>query len=131
MKIFLLKGLNTSRDVEDISMICPQNLQIPEGFVLSGGDRKFIVTVDEKEVYLFIGPRLTEYYYHKDIAKSSCGKIIGGGSISFEFEDGKWMAKIYGSSGDYGVFNVIILTDENRSAISDILNMPVVFKWEQ
>lgn len=111
---------------------------IRDGFVVSN-ERKFIVMKCEHSILLAIGPVLTSpSYYHRDIRNVAsgecCGKmaISGGGHVEFKSSTcrkGRGFARFHGLSGDFGVYDPLILQEWNRSAIERALNMGVLFEW--
>lgn len=142
VKIVLFPNIESST-TGDITKLCPANIQIPEGFTLSGGSRKFIILKDEddEEMVLAIGPLIGgNFYYHKAILAASKSKfghleISGGGNVDFStyLEKGevKWSAKFSGSSGDFGVFDPSILAEPIRKRVQELIGMSVRFDWSQ
>ncbi len=129
---------------EDLTLLCPKDAQIPRGFALSGGSRKFVVVFPNGEkkdtLILAIGEPLVEnYYYHKDILQCvrnefpQCG-ISGGGQVEFTLRNRgtapAWEAKFSGSSGDFGVFDKIVFENEVAQAVADTLKMIVLFETQ-
>lgn len=117
--------------------LVPRNLNVPNGFVLNGGNRKFIVLLDKESVTIAIGQHLNGgFYYHKDI-KSLAERdfpdlrISGGGEIEFTLSDRGWLAKLHGQSGDFGVFDHIVFDSAVAQAIANAMEMTVHFVTER
>lgn len=128
---------------EDLSLLCQQNMQIPKGFSLSGGSRKFIVllreeidgVLDTNDIIVAIGEQFWDKYYnHKDIlgcvkAEFPEYRVSGGGEVDFEHKSyyipPLWNARFSGSSGDFGVFNKVLLENDVAQAISKAISMNV------
>lgn len=124
----------TGRAVGDLKDIVPQ-IELPAGFRLEGGERKFIVIVSDDELCVAIGPSMDNgYYYHKDILQAT-GKgkqfIRGGGSLTVVVESDKQYSRVKfgGSSGDFGVFDYRTLAPEVREYLQKELGCRVSFSW--
>jgi hypothetical protein len=125
----------------DLSDLCPKDVIVPEGFELQGGTRKFIVLRQGGALVVAIGPLYANgnWYYHKKIAgageNAGTAGISGGGQVDFTGTDRDgsvhWEAKFSGSSGDFGVFDPMILTEESRVRIADEMGMKVSFSWDR
>ncbi len=125
---------------QNLDELCPRGIQLPIGFTLSGGQRKFIVLLsneardrDNLSVVIAIGELLqNQYYYHKEIF--GCGKkefsecsISGGGQVDFELHASNpyWHAKFSGQSGDYGVFDQVLVETEVVNAMAKAMKMNI------
>ncbi len=111
-----------------ISNLCPKT----ERDELICLERKFIVLRRRGEVVIAIGPLLQgrDSYYHKHIlvaSKNGFGdfKISGGGTFSLYKEKGwkSWQANFYGDSGEFGVYDPVILSEKNRKQISGAIGL--------
>ncbi|HEY4522003.1 MAG TPA: hypothetical protein VJH05_02590 [Candidatus Paceibacterota bacterium] len=120
---------------QNLEGLCPRDIEVPTGFKISGGQRKFIVLLSDNrdQVVVAIGELLSEkYYYHKDILRlakkefSECA-IYGGGQVDFELQSHSpyWFAGFSGSSGDFGVFDKILLESEVLKSVAKAMNMVV------
>ena len=120
--------------------LCKRDIQIPPTFSLKGGVRKFIVLVseDRSEVAIAIGELLDDSeYYHKDILSRSRSdfsglRISGGGSVEFTLSRHSlsFAAEFYGKSGDFGVFDQVLLKNEVAQAVANAIKMNVSVKME-
>jgi len=135
MKVRVIFYPDLSFSEGSLSILCP-DVNVPKGFSIKGGERKFVVLKGKKELIVAIGPLLSDnYYYHKAILAAAENKfghltISGGGSIEFKKHgDEEWKASFNGSSGDFGVFDPIILTKVARKAISKAIGIRVSFEW--
>ncbi len=127
---------------EDLTNLCQRDIQVPKGFSLKGGQRKFIVLIagdrNKAKVVVAIGEPLNDgYYYHKDILNRSKKDftefhISGGGQIDFSLqgEDTSWTAEFSGSSGDFGVFDQELLKGQIAESIAKAMKMSVAVKIE-
>lgn len=123
--------------------LCEQVPFVPDGFVLSGGRRKFIVLEHADELVVAIGPLMDgNMYLHVDILKRAQPNypnfhISGGGWVEFQtpyfdYRDGNpWLVTFKEKSGDFGNFDPRLLLPEVTEQIRRGLGCGAVqFEWK-
>lgn len=117
--------------VQQVVVTCSGSIkpsfEIPKGFSIEGGSRKFIVLEQNYGFEIVIGRPLNEGSYYHESMTDKHGLVRGGGEVTLKTNGQKWVAVFGGLSGDFGVFDPRIVGYAEE--ISKQIGLPIQFEW--